>query len=94
MVASQNGYMYIYSIPLDGGECQLIKKHGKFKADSGSIKDDRDSAWLSFSYNFLSQNILKIYICRLEEHRPAINTNPASDSRSTSWIVANQRPRH
>jgi hypothetical protein len=31
MVASQNGYMYIYSIPLDGGECQLIKKHGKLK---------------------------------------------------------------
>lgn len=27
LVASQNGYMYIYSIPLDGGECQLIKKH-------------------------------------------------------------------
>lgn len=22
--------MYIYSLPLDGGECQLIKKHGKF----------------------------------------------------------------
>ncbi|KAL7037264.1 hypothetical protein ACKWTF_009143 [Chironomus riparius] len=30
LVASQNGYMYIYSIPLDGGECQLIKKHGKY----------------------------------------------------------------
>lgn len=30
LVASQNGYMYIYSIPLDGGECSLLKKHGNF----------------------------------------------------------------
>lgn len=22
--------MYIYSIPLDGGECSLLKKHGNF----------------------------------------------------------------
>lgn len=29
LVASQSGYMYVYSIPLDGGECQLIKKHGE-----------------------------------------------------------------
>ncbi|CAO1395547.1 unnamed protein product [Diamesa hyperborea] len=27
LVASQDGYMYVYSIPLDGGECQMIKKH-------------------------------------------------------------------
>jgi hypothetical protein len=29
LVASQNGYLYVYSIPLDGGESQLIKKHGE-----------------------------------------------------------------
>lgn len=29
LVASQSGYMYVYSIPLDGGECQLINKHGE-----------------------------------------------------------------
>lgn len=29
LVASQNGYLYVYSIPLDGGECILLKKHGK-----------------------------------------------------------------
>lgn len=22
--------MYVYSIPLDGGECSLLKKHGNF----------------------------------------------------------------
>lgn len=33
MVASQNGYMYVYSIPLEGGECQLIKKHGELFFD-------------------------------------------------------------
>jgi autophagy-related protein 18 len=29
LVASQNGYMHVYSIPLDGGDCQLIKKYGR-----------------------------------------------------------------
>ncbi|KAL9700431.1 hypothetical protein quinque_003872 [Culex quinquefasciatus] len=27
LVASQDGYLYVYQLPLEGGECQLIKKH-------------------------------------------------------------------
>ena len=27
LVASQDGYLYVYQIPTEGGECQLIKKH-------------------------------------------------------------------
>uniref|UniRef100_A0A182P6E0 Uncharacterized protein n=1 Tax=Anopheles epiroticus TaxID=199890 RepID=A0A182P6E0_9DIPT len=27
LVASQDGYLYVYQIPPEGGECQLIKKH-------------------------------------------------------------------
>lgn len=27
LVASQNGYLYVYQFPTEGGECQLIKKH-------------------------------------------------------------------
>lgn len=26
-MASQDGYLYVYQLPLEGGECQLIKKH-------------------------------------------------------------------
>lgn len=39
LVASQNGYMYIYSIPLDGGECSLLKKHGKFNINCHFINN-------------------------------------------------------
>ncbi|XP_055627550.1 WD repeat domain phosphoinositide-interacting protein 2 [Toxorhynchites rutilus septentrionalis] len=27
LVASQDGYLYVYQLPLEGGECHLIKKH-------------------------------------------------------------------
>lgn len=41
LVASQNGYMYVYSIPLDGGECQLIKKHDLKNIDQTSSKEQQ-----------------------------------------------------
>ncbi|KAG5679999.1 hypothetical protein PVAND_009532 [Polypedilum vanderplanki] len=44
LVASQNGYMYIYSIPLDGGECQLIKKHDLKNIDQNSSKEQQQSS--------------------------------------------------
>ncbi|XP_055608014.1 WD repeat domain phosphoinositide-interacting protein 2 [Uranotaenia lowii] len=27
LVASQDGYLYVYQLPLEGGDCQLVKKH-------------------------------------------------------------------
>lgn len=39
LVASQNGYMYVYSIPLDGGESQLIKKHGRLKKNISEMSN-------------------------------------------------------
>lgn len=27
LVASQDGFLYVYSIPIDGGECHMIKRH-------------------------------------------------------------------
>ncbi|CRK99439.1 CLUMA_CG012675, isoform A [Clunio marinus] len=41
LVASQNGFMYIYSIPLDGGECQLIKKHDLKNIDQPSPQQNQ-----------------------------------------------------
>lgn len=36
MVASENGYLYVYSIPTEGGECQLIKRHDLKSADQAA----------------------------------------------------------
>lgn len=27
LVASQDGYLYIYELPAEGGECHLVKRH-------------------------------------------------------------------
>lgn len=38
LVASQDGYLYVYSIPsIEGGECQLIKKHDLRNSDNFSV---------------------------------------------------------
>lgn len=38
MVASQDGYLYVYSIPsIEGGECQLIKKHDLRSVESFAV---------------------------------------------------------
>lgn len=35
LVASQDGYLYVYSVaPIEGGECQLVKKHDLRSAES------------------------------------------------------------
>lgn len=37
-MASQDGYLYVYSIPsIEGGECQLIKKHDLRNSDNFSV---------------------------------------------------------
>lgn len=37
-MASQDGYLYVYSIPsIEGGECQLIKKHDLRNSENFSV---------------------------------------------------------
>ncbi|XP_037934396.1 WD repeat domain phosphoinositide-interacting protein 2 isoform X1 [Teleopsis dalmanni] len=44
LVASQDGYLYVYSIPsVEGGECQLIKKHDLRLDDSYAMDVKVDS---------------------------------------------------
>jgi hypothetical protein len=33
--------MYVFSIPLDGGECQLIKKHDLKNVDQQTIRQEQ-----------------------------------------------------
>uniref|UniRef100_A0A336LGZ1 CSON011483 protein n=1 Tax=Culicoides sonorensis TaxID=179676 RepID=A0A336LGZ1_CULSO len=41
LVASQDGYLYVYSINAEGGDCQLIKRHDLRTTDiSSTIKTD------------------------------------------------------
>lgn len=52
LVASQNGYMYVYSIPLDGGECSLLKKHDLKNVDQHEQQKPRqESAPINIAEN-------------------------------------------
>lgn len=34
LVASQDGYLYVYQLPTEGGECHLVKRHDLRHIDS------------------------------------------------------------
>ena len=56
LVASQDGFLYVYQFPLDGGECQLIKKHDLRNIDPSPARTGTGNQ-RNVSYNVLEMII-------------------------------------